>query len=120
MNTKKKNVLESKQYSLTIDVKLLELLLPTKVNLERNALSKFTKVEAYVDLVRRQITSMQSTGDATVNCPILSLSSDWGWYHVKVKDFLHELVQSGDIVVSQYGKRTLITLENIYRIYDNS
>ena len=69
--------------------------------------TKFTKVEAFYDLLRRQkFAIIEGQDDLPGNYQ--TLADRWGWHRMTVKRFLEDLAAIGAVSIEQLTNRTVI------------
>ena len=74
---------------------------------------KYSKPEAFFDLIKRQRLAKALHDNEFLNGSILSLSKAWEWNRDAVKKFLLNLEQQGVVTIEQTNRRFLIQIKNI-------
>jgi len=74
---------------------------------------RFTKAEAFFDLLDRQRKSMSTNDDGYMDSSVMKLSDNWGWMRPTVKKFLDRLASMGVITLTPAGNRIVVRLNNI-------
>lgn len=72
---------------------------------------KFTRCEAFYDLIKRQSTIMNQTGDLCFRGSARELALAWRWDRETVSRFLSQLTDFGVLMVSQKEPRVSYTLK---------
>ena len=72
---------------------------------------KFTRCEAFYDLIKRQTTIMNQTDELYINGSIRELAMAWRWDRETVSRFLSQLTDFGVLMVSQKEPRVSYTLK---------
>ncbi len=72
---------------------------------------KFTRCEAFYDLIKRQTTIMNQTDELYINGSIRELAMAWRWDRETVFRFLSQLIDFGILIVSQKEPRASYTLK---------
>lgn len=74
---------------------------------------RFTKAEAFFDLLDRQRKSMSTNDDGYMDSSVMKLANCWGWMRPTVKKFLDKLASMGVITQTPAGNRIVVRLNNI-------
>ena len=72
---------------------------------------KFTRCEAFYDLIKRQTTIMNQTDELYINGSIRELAMAWRWDRETVSRFLSQLTEFGLLMVGQNEYRASYTLK---------
>lgn len=85
----------------------------TIANLSKGGKHRYTKAEAFFDLLDRQRISDSTFDDGYMNSSVLLLANAWGWMRPTAKKFLDRLEEIGAITLTPMGNRTVVRLNNI-------
>ncbi len=75
---------------------------------------RFTKAEAYFDLLNRERLAALTKDDEFLNSSIQTLSNVWSWERASVKKFIGTLCSIGAASVKSDGYKYTVRLTNIY------
>ena len=85
----------------------------TMANQSKGNRHRYSKAEAFFDLLDRQRIS-NSTGDNDyMNNSVQLLANTWGWMRPTAKKFLDKLQEIGAITLTSSGNRIVVSLNNI-------
>ena len=74
---------------------------------------KFTRGEAFFDLLSRQRHSIMTYDADAVPGSYQSLAECWGWHRQTVKKFLQELTTLGAVTIDASRNRTAVHVRNV-------
>ena len=74
---------------------------------------KFTRGEAFFDLLSRQRQNAVTYERDVVSGSYQSLADCWGWHRQTVKKFLQELTAIGAVTIEATSNRTVIHVSNV-------
>ena len=74
---------------------------------------KFSKPEAFFDLIKRQRLASATKDNDFLDGSILSISQAWGWDRNAVKNFMQYLADENIISIEKKSRRTLFRLNEI-------
>lgn len=75
---------------------------------------RFSRIEAYLDLVRRQRLVVLTQDLSYLEGGMLELSRSWNWSRVDVKKFSNLLVSLGVAQLYRQGAKYLVTLTSLH------
>lgn len=82
-------------------------------NSSKETKHRFTKAEAFFDLLDRQRKSLSTDDDGYMDSSVMKLANCWGWMRPTAKKFLDTLAQMGVITQTPAGNRIVVRLNNI-------
>ena len=85
----------------------------TIANQTKGVKHRYTKAEAFFDLLDRQRISNSTFDDGYMNSSILKLADSWGWMRPTAKKFLDILAEMKVITLTPMGNRIVVRLNNI-------
>ena len=85
----------------------------TVANQAKGGKHRFSKAEAFFDLLDRQRISNSTFDDGYMNSSVLLLANAWGWMRPTAKKFLDRLEEMGAITLTPMGNRIVVRLNNI-------
>ena len=85
----------------------------TIANLSKGGKHRYTKAEAFFDLLDRQRISDSTFDDGYMNSSVLLLANSWGWMRPTAKKFLDTLAEMKVITLTPMGNRIVVRLNNI-------
>ncbi len=85
----------------------------TITNKSKGNKHRYTKAEAFFDLLDRQRISNSTFDDGYMNSSVLKLADSWGWMRPTAKKFLETLAGMGVITLTPMGNRIVVRLNNI-------
>ena len=74
---------------------------------------RFSKAEAYLDLVSRQRLAKLMNDNSYTNVGILTLAHAWSWDRATVKKFIDTLCEYGAASVERVGRCQIVKLTNV-------
>lgn len=74
---------------------------------------RYSKAEAYFDLVNRQRLALLTEDDSYINGGILALAHAWSWDRTTVKKFIDSLCANRAATVTPVGNKSIIRLTNV-------
>lgn len=105
MTTYNEQYRKTERMKIQTDIPLWNLLLQgTKKS------HKFTKAEAFYDLIDRQRIALLTDEEEYLKGSILEFSKSWGWDRETVAKFLENLQQLGAITIHMAGNRKAVHL----------
>lgn len=96
-------------FTILTDYRLWNTLFPGFSNLKPH---KFSKAEAFFDLINRQRLSWLTNDDDYINISMQGLANIWGWDRSAVKRFLEQLETIGAVTVISTGQRSIAKIVN--------
>ena len=85
---------------------------------------KFSKPQAFYDLLQRQKKSIDEFENDVVLGNFQTFAKTWGWHRQTVKNFLYELASLGALTIDATTNRTVIKISNTKLVsepaFDNS
>lgn len=82
-------------------------------NQSKGTKHRYTKAEAFFDLLDRQRISQSTFDDGYMNSSVLLLANSWGWMRPTAKKFLDTLAEMKVITLTPMGNRIVVRLNNI-------
>ena len=82
-------------------------------NKSKGSKHRYTKAEAFFDLLDRQRISNSTFDDGYMNSSVLKLADSWGWMRPTAKKYLNTLADMGVITLTPMGNRIVVRLNNI-------
>lgn len=82
-------------------------------NQSKGTKHRYTKAEAFFDLLDRQRISKSTFDDGYMNSSVLLLANTWGWMRPTAKKFLDTLAEMKVITLTPMGNRIVVRLNNI-------
>ena len=85
----------------------------TIANQAKGGKHRFSKAEAFFDLLDRQRISNSTFDDGYMNSSVLLLANAWGWMRPTAKKFLDRLADLGVVTLTHRGNSTVVRINNI-------
>ena len=85
----------------------------TMANQAKGGKHRYTKAEAFFDLLDRQRISNSTFDDGYMNSSVLLLANAWGWMRPTAKKFLDTLASIGVVTLTRRGNSTVVRINNI-------
>lgn len=100
---------EEMLFTILTDYRLWNALFPGFSNLGPH---RYSRAEAFFDLVNRQRLSWLTNDDDYINVSMQGLANVWGWDRSAVKRFLEQLQTIGAVTVVSTGYRSIAKIVN--------
>ena len=85
----------------------------TMTNQAKGCKHRYSKAEAFFDLLDRQRISNSTFDDGYMNSSVLLLANAWGWMRPTAKKFLDTLASMGVVTLTRRGNSTVVRINNI-------
>jgi hypothetical protein len=85
----------------------------TIANQAKGGRHRYSKAEAFFDLLDRQRISNSTFDDGYMNSSVMLLASAWGWMRPTAKKFLDRLADMGVVTLTHRGNSTVVRINNI-------
>lgn len=85
----------------------------TVANQAKGGKHRFSKAEAFFDLLDRQRISNSTFDDGYMNSSVLLLANAWGWMRPTARKFLDRLSDMGVVTLTHRGNCTVVRINNI-------
>lgn len=82
-------------------------------NQSKGTKHRYTKAEAFFDLLNKQRIYNSTLDDVYINSSVLQLADSWGWMRPTAKKFLDSLAEMKVITLTPMGNRIVVRLNNI-------
>lgn len=82
-------------------------------NQSKGTKHRYTKAEAFFDLLNKQRIYNSTLDDVYINSSVLQLADSWGWMRPTAKKFLDTLAEMKVITLTPMGNRIVVRLNNI-------
>ena len=86
-------------------------------NQSKGTKHRYTKAEAFFDLLNKQRIYNSTLDDVYINSSVLQLADSWGWMRPTAKKFLDALAEMKVITLTPMGNRIVVRLNNIMGKY---